>query len=370
MQQKKYWRILFVLLALTTYSKKVFSQSKQVGAVVINANTGKPIAGVNVQVKDRYAALTTTNVNGQFKLSAKADETLIFNNAGYHLLQVLVANLKDTLSLQPNVKTNDVIVTAYGESNRKNYAGAVATFDPTVITNVPVMPLNDALAGRLAGVQVQSGNGQPGTEASLFIRGNTSLSLTNTPLYVIDGLPLENFYTGSLNSMDIKSVSILKDANAAIYGARGSNGVVLIETKKGRSKQATVEYNAYAGINSNMRKIDMMSPVEFVKYQLELQPAVATNFYLTNPGVGLSHYQGKNGINWQNQVNANGLIQSHQLALSGISSQTNYYISASVFNQNGGLKNTANNRYQGRFGLQQAINKKIKVAINTNYSVN
>ncbi len=370
MQENKHWSILSVLLITMCFSLSAYGQNKPVAAVVINANTGKPVAGVNVQVKDRYSALTTTGINGQFKLSVKASETLIFSNSGFHMLQVLVSNLKDTISLQPNVKTNHVIATAYGESNRRNYAGAIATFDPTVITNVPVMPLNDALAGRLAGVQVLAGTGQPGTESGLFIRSNTSLSLTNTPLYVIDGLPLENFYTGSLNSMDIKSVSILKDANAAIYGARGSNGVVLIETKKGRSKQATVEYNAYAGINANMKNIEMMSPYEFVKYQLELQPTAATNFYLTNPGVGLNHYQGQSGIDWQNQVNTNGLIQSHQLALSGISSQTNYYISTSIFNQNGGLQNTGNSRYQGRLGLQQAINKKVKVAINANYSVN
>ncbi len=370
MQQKQHWSILSVLLIVTSFSLSAYAQSKQISAVVINTNTGKPVAGVSVQVKDRFKALTTTNANGQFKLSAKNDETLILSNAGYHMLQVLVANIKDTLSLQPNVKTNDIITTAYGESNRKNYAGAIATFDPSVITNVPIMPLNDALAGRLAGVQVLSGNGQPGTEAGLFIRGNTSLSLTNTPLYVIDGLPLENFYTGSLNSMDIKSVSILKDANAAIYGARGSNGVVLIETKKGRTKQPTVEYNVYAGVNANMKNIEMMSPYEFVKYQLELQPAAANNLYLTNPGVSINHYQGQNGIDWQKQVSTNGLIQSHQLALSGISSQTNYYISASLFNQDGGLKNTGNDRYQGRLGLQQAINKKLKITINANYSVN
>lgn len=370
MQQMKQRTLYLLLIFAMITPTKGYAQNKSVGAVVINAHTGKPLAGVNVQIKDKGKVQTTTNAQGKFSLKAKKEDILLLTSPGYHILQVMAGVLKDTLALQPNIKTNDIITTAYGESNRKTYPGAIATFDPSYIANVPVMPLNDALSGRLSGVQTLSGNGQPGTEAGLFIRGNTSLSLTNTPLYVIDGLPLENFYTGALNSLDIKSVSILKDANAAIYGARGSNGVVLIETKKGATKQPMVAYNFYAGVNTAMKQIDMLSPYEFVKYQLELQPTNATAQYLTNPGVSLNSYQNLSGIDWQKQVNTNGFIQAHQIAVSGISAQTNYYLSASLFDQNGSLLNTGNSRYQGRMGIQQALSKKVKLNINTNYSVN
>ncbi|RZL97365.1 MAG: SusC/RagA family TonB-linked outer membrane protein, partial [Pedobacter sp.] len=241
------------------------------------------------------------------------------------------------------------------------------------IEKAPVASLDQALAGRLAGVQVSASQGQPGKEGiDIKIRGAGSLTQSTAPLYVVDGFASEYFDISSLNINDIESINVLKDASAiAIYGARGANGVIIVETKKGKSEAPVITYNGSQGYQQLWQRMEMMSPYEYVKYEVErgfgsvyIDPTGATK----RPS--LESYQDLKGVDWQDQLFRTGSVGIHNVAIRGGSGQTRYSISASLYDNDAVIINTGSNRYQGRVSVDQTVSKKIRTGVNLNYSAN
>lgn len=236
------------------------------------------------------------------------------------------------------------------------------------MSKAPVFAYDQALAGRVAGVQVAAQeDGQPGSAMNIIIRGQGSVTQSTAPLYVIDGIPAESDNNAILNPDDIESISVLKDASeTAIYGARGANGVIVIETKRGKTGKPTISFKSSVGFENVSKTMDMMNPYDFVRYQLELEPTLSNN-YLSD-GRDLDYYQTVTGRDWQDHTFRTGLVNMHSIALRGGSEKTLYSISGSYTDNKAIVINTGYQRVQGRVNLDQYINKKIRTGIRLNFA--
>jgi len=331
---------------------------------------GEPLAGVSIKIKNVQTS-TITDANGNYKISVpNPDAVLIFTYIGFATRESRVGENKviNIKLIQESSKLDEIVVVGYGAVERKDLTGSVSQVDIEDLKQAPVSSFTEALAGRAAGVQVSSNDGQPGSSQEIVIRGAGSLTQDNSPLYVVDGFPMEDFQASSLNPNDIESLNILKDASAtAIYGARAANGVIVIETKKGKLGKPVVDINSSLGYQDIRKQLDLMNPYEFVKYQTELNPTYGNDFYLSD-GKTLDDYKAVKGINWQDEVFRTALTQIHNISIRGGTNQTKYSVSGSVFDQNSVIINTGFKRYQGRVSLDQEISEKIKIGLIANYS--
>jgi len=355
--------IVAILVPCITYA-----QNKPVTGVVTDQQGG-PIPGTTIMVKNTKTT-AQTDLNGRYQIQAAPTDQLVFNYLGY-VSQTITIGAKSIINVtlrESSTTLNDVVVMGYGTTKRKDLTGAVGSVNMKDLEKAPVKSFDQALAGRVAGVQVSTSDGQPGATATIVIRGAGSISQDNSPLYVIDGFPSENANANSINPSDIESIDVLKDASAtAIYGARGSNGVVLITTKRGQVGKPQLTYNAYYGIQRSPEKIPVMGPYEFVKYVKELNSVFADSVYLKN-GVTVDDYRNVAGLNMQDHVFQTGQNQNHDIALRGGSDKTTFSISGNFNNQKGIVKYSGFKRYQGRFVLDQQVTPKLKTGINVNYA--
>ncbi|WP_343704516.1 TonB-dependent receptor [Chitinophaga sp.] len=321
---------------------------------------------------------TSSDARGAFLLAgvAPGNYMLEISCLGYQSLRIPVtvtatADLdlgKVRMRQQANNLGQVEVVVAYGSVKKTDLTGAVGQVDMGDLAKAPVASFTDALAGRIAGVQVAAQDGQPGKGMDIVIRGANSLTQSNAPLYVIDGFPIEDPEDGMLNPDDIETINILKDASAtAIYGSRAANGVVLVETKKGKLGKPVVTFNTSWGMQQVQKTIPVMGAYDFVEYQSELNKTSATNTYFQN-GRTLESYRGMEGINWQDQVFRTSPVMISNIAVRGGTGQTRYSISGSVFDQQGIIINSGYNRYQGRIAIDQGIGRQFKAGVTVNYS--
>lgn len=363
------FRVMFSWLLLLAIPTAGNAQSTKISGKVTSADN-EPLIGVTVFEKGTKTG-TATDANGKFVLTvSNANATLSFRYVGYQSRDIPLNNRTSiTLALKSQENAlNEVLVIGYGTTTRKDATGSVGQVKMSDFEKAPVKSFDEALAGRVAGVQVSGSDGQPGETNNIVIRGAGSVTQDNSPLYVVDGFPLEDAGNNSINPADILSIDVLKDASAtAIYGARGANGVIIITTKRGNIGEPVITYNGYYGFQKNTKTIDLMSPYEFVKYQLELDPANATTTYLNN-GKTLDDYKNVKGLNFQDQIYRNAPMQSHDLSIRGGSDRTRYSISGNIIGQDGVIINSDFRRYQGRITLDQTVNPKLKIGANVNYS--
>ncbi|MBS0030391.1 SusC/RagA family TonB-linked outer membrane protein [Chitinophaga sp. 22321] len=370
---------LLILLLITFPAAVIVAQQPVVTTAEKKAITGKiteaagtPLAGVTVRVKnDKISAITNEEGLYSITVSTAPGTTLVFTYVGFLSKEIKVSAAKSVYNtvLEPSVKgLNDIVVIGYGSVKRKDVTGSVAAVKMADLAKAPVPSFEEALGGRVAGVQVSASDGQPGSSLNIVIRGNNSVTQDNSPLYVVDGFPMENPSNNIFNPEEIASIEVLKDASAtAIYGARGANGVIIITTKKGKTGAPTVSYQTWMGFQENIKKQEMMSPYEFVKYQLEQNSAFYTPIYLKE-GKTLEDYKSVKGIDWQDQVFRKAFMQNHSLSLRGGNDKTTYSLSGSLLDQNGIIINSGFKRYQGRAIVDQQINEKIKAGVNLNYT--
>jgi TonB-linked SusC/RagA family outer membrane protein len=337
---------------------------------VVKDNNGDVLPGVSIRLKGSNS-VTQTNGNGAFKFSIpELKGILVFSYTGFVTKEVpittaIVYNVK--LESSTNV-LDDVVVVGYGTTARKDLTGSIGSANIKDMSKAPVGTFTEALAGRIAGVQVSSTDGQPGNELNIVVRGNNSVTQENAPLYVIDGFPTELASANTINSEEIESIEVLKDASAtAIYGARGANGVILVTTKKGKIGAPQISYDGWAGVNSIIKQQEVLSPYEFVKYQLEQNPDLYTDIYLKN-GQTLEDHRNRKGINWQDEIFRDAYIHNHSLSLRGGTEKTKYSISGSLLNQQGIIINSGFSRYQGRVVIDQNITNRLKAGVNLNYA--
>lgn len=345
-----------------------WAQSRPVTGTV-KTESGLPMERVSVSVKGQSGG-TVTDSLGQFRINVPDGAVLVISYVNYET-QVLPVGTRADIAVVLKQKAgglNDVVVVGYGTSKRRDLTGSVASVNISDFSKAPVKSFDDALAGRVAGVMVTSNDGQPGSNANIVIRGMGSITQDNSPLYVIDGFPLENANANSLDPADIESIDVLKDASAtARYGARGSNGVVLITTKHGKIGQPVLSYNVYAGAQKIPKKMKMMDPYDFVKYIQEVNPVYADSIYLSH-GVTLDNYKGRKAVDLQDYIYQTGLSENHDLALRGGNDKTLYSITGNLLDQKGIIIRSGFKRYQGRITLDQTVTSRLKVGINTNYA--
>jgi TonB-linked SusC/RagA family outer membrane protein len=354
--------LLCLLMMTAAYSQKTISGT-------IRDEHRQPLKDVSVRIKNK-AAGTISDSSGQFKLKAAAGDTLVFSLVNYTNAWVKVdakTAYNITLIFRP-AELEEVISIGYGAAKKKDLTGAVDKVNMKDLEKAPVRSFDEALAGRVAGVTVSSVDGQPGSAINVTVRGANSITQDNSPLYIIDGFPVENPNNNLISPQDIESIEILKDASStAIYGARGANGVIIITTKRGKAGPPAIRFNTSFGIQRNINSMEVMSPYEFVKYQQERDSATAALTYLN--GKTLDYYKTVQGSDWQSLIFRTALMQNHNLSVSGGNDKTKYALSGSFTGQDGTIINSGYNRYQGRIVLDQTINPKLKVGINTNYTV-
>lgn len=325
----------------------LMAQTKQISGKVVDEK-GQPLIGVNVLIKNAEIG-TITDINGSFVLNAPSSESvLIFRYLGYSPKEFIVGKNKDiNIVLSEDSKTlEEVVVVGYGEQKRMDITGAVGSVKTSDITKAPVASFEQALAGRIAGVNVTSSEGDPGSVMNIVIRGQNSITQSNAPLYVIDGFPIEDFNANILNTSDIASIDVLKDASStAIYGARGANGVILITTKSGKEGRPQISYDGSIGFGKEIKRMELLSPYEFVKLQFDLNPITAsgTSYSLSYlkpdasgiPTMSVDDYKNIAGVDWQNQVLQVAPMQNHSLSLMGGTKATKYSMSINYLDQQG-----------------------------------
>ena len=332
---------------------------------------GEPCIGAAIQLKGTTGIGVVTDVNGYFTMSVSENDVLVVSMISYQTKEVPVAGRKSVvIELEEAAEFLEAaVMIGYGEQSAKDVTGSVTSMNMSAIEKMPVSDLNVALQGRMAGVVLSSNDGQPGEEMNLVIRGANSVTQSNAPLYVIDGFPTEDFSMQDLNPNDVKSISILKDASAgAIYGSRGANGVVIIETKNGKGK-CNVSYNGYVSVNEVTKKYDVMSPYEFVRYVNELSPE-SGKMYLENRDMTLEDYKSVKGYDWQSQVFRLAVTNNHAISVQGGTEQTQYLVSGSYLGQEGIIQNTGQDNFQGRVKLTQKLHPNLELNVNMNYSYN
>jgi TonB-dependent starch-binding outer membrane protein SusC len=361
--------VLCIFLCMFIVQKGFAQNTITVTGHVISSNNKIGISSVSVEVKGISTGVMT-DVNGNYKINVSgAKPVLVFTHIGF-VQQEVIVNSRSVINVtleSNNTKLDEVVVVGYGQVKRRDLTGAVGSVNMPDLQKAPVRSFEEALAGRVAGVTASASDGQPGASINIVVRGNNSLTQDNSPLYVIDGFPIENPDNNALNPAEIESIEVLKDASStAIYGARGANGVIIITTKKGRIGKPVISYNAYIGFQQNNKKMALMSPYEYVKYQYERDSTNADSTYLN--GNTLEDFKNVKGIDLQDSLFRISPFQNHFLSISGGSRDTKYSVSGSILNQNGILTNSGYDRYQGRIRLDQRVNDNLNVGINTNYS--
>lgn len=355
--------------------KAVVAQKKPVVLTIVGQVTdeenNEALIGVGVRVKGMDIGVTT-DTEGRFsiKLPQMSGVILLFSYIGYKPQELKLNNRTGLqVHLQKDTKgLDEVVVVGYGTVKKKDLTGAVGSVDMESMYKAPVATFDQALAGRVAGVMVSSSEGQPGSPINIIIRGNNSLTQENSPLYVIDGFPIENPDNGVLNPDDIESIDILKDASAsAIYGARGANGVIIITTKRGKEGAPVIRYSGSYGTQQNLKEIPVMGAYEFVKLQNEIKVGDLNETYLAN-NTSVDDYKNASSIDWQHQLFRTAPMQNHSLSLSGGTAQTKYTVSGQLLDQQGIIINSGFKRYQGKVSLDQTVTDKLKVGINVLYT--
>ena len=363
--------MLFVLFSMTVAMAQVL-----VKGTVID-KTGESVIGASIQVKGTTQG-TITDIDGKFSLGVPDKKSVIvISFIGYATKELQVDPSKPmSIVLEEDTKVLDeVVVVGYQEVRKKDLTGSVAKADMNELLNTPVGSFDQTQGGRIAGVNVSSGEGTPGGTMNIVIRGNNSLTQDNSPLYVIDGFPVEDAAIAStINPSDIESLDILKDASAtAIYGARGANGVVIITTKKGKVGKAQITYDGSVTMQHVTRTIPMMDAYEFVKLQAETYPASIAN----STGGYLMEYQGKQWTledyrdifqdDWQDEILRTALQHNHNIRITGGTEGVRYNASVSYYNQDGILLNSGYERFQERANTVVKRDK-LDISLTTNYS--
>lgn len=349
--------------------------SKQISGTVVD-NSDAPIPGVNVLVKGSTKG-TSTDADGRFNLIVDEGEvTLVFSFIGFASQEVNVTTQTSIrVIMQPDIKSlEEVVVVGYGTQKRSELTTSVSSVSSQEVKAVPVTSLDQAIKGRAAGVQVTQASGAPGGGVSIRIRGTGSLISGSEPLYVVDGIPVfsDNYQASGrregagqptnalsyLNPGDIESIEILKDAAAAsIYGARGSNGVILITTKRGKAGQSNIDFESYYGVQTVRNKIPLLNARQFAELSNEanVNGGVAPAFTAQQiEGLG-------EGTDWQDEIFRQAPIQNYQLTFSGGDDKTKYAVSGNYFDQEGIIKGSEFSRGSLRVNLDRKINSRMNI---------
>ena len=357
-----YSSILFLLLCFSGYAQNTITGT-------IKDDENYPLPGVSVVIKGMTKG-TVSDFDGNYVLEVPQGVTsLVFSMMGMKDVEVSIEEEKVVnVVMKTNVSALDeVVVVGYGTALKKDLTGAIASVKTEDLDIAPVANFDQALAGRVAGVQLSSIEGTPGAGLNITIRGGNSITGDNSPLYVVDGIPLEDFDPASINTNDINSFDILKDASAtAIYGSRGANGVIVITTKKGRTDgKSEITIGAEYGVQHIQSRLTVLSPYEYVKY-LEHQALAIGNWnYETsamqqflNKWVDPELYRNVEGNDWQDRIFQTGEYQRYRLSFSGGNEMTSFYYSGEYLDQKGTLIETGFKKVNNNLRVTHKLSSK------------
>lgn len=367
-----------MFLAVLGFALPTVWAQQTVSGTVTDAASGDPLEGVAVIVKGTTAGMFT-NAEGQYTLQVPAGgEVLVFSYVGFVTIETEIDGNRVNVELREDAfELEEVVVTGFGSTKRKDLTGSVSSVSGDVLVDVPDVGIQNALQGRAAGVQVTKNSGTPGGGIDVRVRGSTSISADNQPLFVIDGVPIidgsfsqngvGNAGTNALadlNPNDIESIEVLKDAStAAIYGSRGANGVVLITTKKGSRGATKVNFNASYGVQEAWRTVPMANSLQ---YRDVLDAAALNQFGVPVSGLGII-VDTTVSTNWQDEIFRRGNITDNTLSISGGSLKSRYYASLSFHNNNGIVKGSDFQRISARMNLENTVSDRFKWGMNMNY---
>jgi TonB-dependent starch-binding outer membrane protein SusC len=359
-QQNGYLRLAFAFTLIVFCS--AFADAQVKGKVT--DQEGLALAGVSVSIKGTTKG-SQTDAMGNYKIEAPANSTLVFSFVGFATKEVRASGTQDldVMLVVDNNLLTEVVVVGYGSQLKKSVTGAVQTVGAKEIKDIPVSQIAQKLQGQLAGVQINQTTGKPGQGMNVRIRGQLSVSAGSEPLYVIDGFPITGSI-GQLNPDEIEDISILKDAaSTSLYGSRAANGVVIINTKRGKSGQTNVSFNTFVGTQVVPMKgrFQMMTAEEFAQTKKEHyeDSKLPVPVEFQNP----SQYAGKNN-DWFDALLQRAPVQSYNLTLTSNKDKLKTSVVAGVFNQEGVVLNTKYNRYSLRVNSEYAVSKKVTIGMN------
>ena len=347
---------LVFMLLLMVFSLSAQAQHEIRG--VVNDALGEPLPGVNVVVKGTTTG-TLTDLDGRYQISVPgSDVTLRFSYIGFISEEVQVSNKREiNVTLKEDLQQmEEVVVIGYGSVARKDVTTAVSTVSTKDISERSIVSAAQAIQGKAAGVNVYQPNGSPGAGMVIRVRGTTSVNGSNEPLYVVDGVPVDNL--NFLSPMDIASMQILKDASsAAIYGSRAANGVVLITTKQA-SGGAKIAVSSQFGVNKVSNQIKSLNAVQYKELMDELRPGAIPGDATTNL------------TDWHNEVYGTGTTQNYQVQVSDGTDKLKYFISGGYLNEKGILNSAFFRRYNLRANIDNQVRKWLNVGANISYADN
>ncbi|WP_153796581.1 SusC/RagA family TonB-linked outer membrane protein [Foetidibacter luteolus] len=389
------WALLFSLAA--------YSQTKEITGTVTDSRTGNPLENVTVKTKGGKAT-ALTRIDGTFSITVDQKiKELVFSYVGFEDMEVPVTASSFNIQLLPSDKSlSEVVVVGYGTKVKRDVTGSVAKISAKEITNTPATSFETAIQGRAAGVFVQQQNGKVGQGINIRIRGAASVTAGNEPLYVIDGIPVITANLSSngaqtnpladINMNDIESIEILKDASAAaIYGSRGSNGVVLISTKKGKSGTSKVDVSYFTGFQKPTRKMKFMDAQQYVDYFMKAAIGGGKQDYIYYPDdyaneqeaidasiafveSRLTRYSAGNedwktakvNTNWQDLAFQDAPISQYDVNFSGGNDKTKFFASGQYLDQDGIMVRNNYKRYSGRLNVDHQMNNWLNIGMNMN----
>ena len=369
-----------VTLILTTLCSGIMllAQDRVTVKGVITDENGNPLIGAGV-----YETGTTngvvTDIDGNYTIEVSKDASLTFSYISYSD-QTIRVNNQGVINVQLNPDTtilDEVVVIGYNTVKKSDLTGAVASVGADAIKDFKTGSVLEAIGGQIAGVQITQSDGTPGSSFDIKIRGVGSVNGDASPLIIVDGFEVDNM--DFISNQDILSMDVLKDASAsAIYGARAANGVILITTKSGREGKPQVTYNGSASYREISRKLDVLSPYEFVNLQIELDPEYANRYYRQgNDDNGVPYrfqtiddylMNGYTGIDWQSEAFRPTWSQNHDVSVSGGTKDTKYTVSFSHFDENGIFKNSGYQKTTARAKINQKIFNWLTLDLSVSYA--
>lgn len=357
--------LIFLSMVCALFS---FAQTRSVSGTVRDQKDGQPLAAATVTVKGTRIS-TTTRPDGSFTINAPENATtLVVSSVGYGAKEVAIAAGPISVELEQSQNTlSEVVITGYAVQNKRQVAGSVSRLKAEEISLQPVGSFDKALQGKIPGVLSVSSSGQPGAAATITIRGKGSINGSNTPLFIMDGVQISAQDFATINPSDIETYNVLKDASStAIYGSRGANGVIVITTKRGAAGKTRINYDfQYGWSEMPKNKLDLMNTDQKLDYELNNnRPGRGKNPFRWTPEEIDSLRQIHTDLN--EVLFRKGKTQQHQLSASGGNDRTRFYLSGSIFDQEGVVLTTGLKRYTGRANIENTFGD-FKIGLNTQF---
>jgi len=371
----KHAGICLLLIAVFSPLNQLFAQGKQITGTVTSAENKQAVASVTVTVKGTRTA-TKTDDQGNYKITVDGKATrLVFSSASFITFETAINDRSVIdVELTPEVRAlDDVVVVGYSTIKRKDLTGSVSSVNSKQLKDFPLSSAAEALQGKLAGVQLTSSEGAPGAEIIVRVRGGGSITQDNSPLYIVDGVQVENALS-VLSPQDIASVDVLKDASTtAIYGARGANGVVIITTKSGRNGKTQVSYSGSVGNRQLTEFQEVLKPYDFVVWQWERTRGVAADSasfaqtYGTNWDT-LANYKNTNFVNWQDEVfGRKANFMTHNVSVNGGNQSTTFNLSLTANKEEGIQIQSGFDRKLVNFKIDHKASDKLRIGFTARY---